>query len=110
MDDIRKGLILHTDKAAFLKSTRELFGVENVAKFISMIVKTLKTKKSNRTNEDLKKLVPLIKDIPFFRDRHIEGPMMLDVVGCMGYKRVRKDEYLFEYGDVGDNFYLILDG
>jgi CRP-like cAMP-binding protein len=70
----------------------------------------LKTKKEQRTLEDLKKLSPLIKDIPFFKDRRIEGPMLLDVVGCMELKTVAKDEFVFEYGDLGDNFYLILSG
>ncbi|MFO0117041.1 MAG: hypothetical protein ACK521_05305 [bacterium] len=53
-----------------------------------MIVKVLTTKKEHRTNEDLKKLSPLIKDIPFFKERRIEGPMLLDVVGCMELKSV----------------------
>jgi len=58
---------------------------------VEMIQKVLTTKKEHRTTDDLKKLIPLIKDIPFFKERRIEGPMLLDVVGCMELKSVKKD-------------------
>jgi hypothetical protein len=60
--------------------------------------------------EDLKKLIPLIKDIPFFKDRNLNGAMLLDIVSIMEYKSVQQENYVFEYGDLGDNFYLLLNG
>jgi len=39
--------------------------------------------------EDLKKLIPLIKDIPFFKDRNLNGAMLLDIVSIMEYKSVQ---------------------
>ena len=36
--------------------------------------------------------------------------MLNDIVGLMSYKKMLKGEYVFEFGDVGDKFYLILDG
>lgn len=36
--------------------------------------------------------------------------MLNEIVSLMSYKKMLKGEYVFEFGDVGDNFYLILDG
>jgi CRP-like cAMP-binding protein len=52
----------------------------------------------------------LIQNIPFFKERGIQGQTLLDLVACMSFKTVKKDVYVVEYGDVGDEFYLILDG
>lgn len=54
--------------------------------------------------------MPLIWEIHFFKDRGITGTMLNDIVGLMSYKKMLKGEYVFEFGDVGDKFYLILDG
>lgn len=58
----------------------------------------------------MSRLIPLIKDIPFFKERSLTGPLLLDIVSCMEFKQVPKDNYVFEYGDGGDLFYLILSG
>ena len=55
-------------------------------------------------------LAPLIKDIPFFKERGLDGNLLHDVVSCMEYCEVPKDEYVFEFGDQGQNYFLIIDG
>jgi len=107
---IREGLFMHDDKHAFIKAAKEQFNTIDVDKFVEHIVKILQTKKQLRSNDELKRLVPLIKDIPFFKERQIEGPILLDLVGCMEYMNCEKDQYVFEYGDLGEYFYLILSG
>ena len=40
----------------------------------------------------------------------MDGPLLLDVVSCMEYCEVPKNEYVFEFGDKGQNYFLIIDG
>ena len=46
-------------------------------------------------------LVPLIKNIEFFKERGIEGDHLLDLATSMQHKKVLKDEFVFEYADIG---------
>lgn len=35
---------------------------------------------------------------------------MIEIVSCMEYLEVKQDHFLFEYGDVGVHFYVLLEG
>lgn len=51
-----------------------------------------------RTEADLEKLVPLIKEIEFFRDRDIKDHDFPDIVSCLTYEHLPAGSSVFEYG------------
>ena len=55
-------------------------------------------------------IVPMIKNLPFFKDRGLKNTAIAETLSHMTYKHVKKDQFVIEYGDTGDEFYLILDG
>ena len=82
----------------------------NKEEVVNAIIRVLMTPKKSRTQRQLHQLVPLISELPFFKERGLDGNLMLDVVSCMEYCEVAENEFVFEYGHVGTNFFLILDG
>lgn len=54
--------------------------------------------------------MPFISQIEFFKERGIEGAALFDVVSCMEFMTINKDNFVFEFGDQGDLFYLLLEG
>jgi hypothetical protein len=77
---------------------------------VAAILSVLKTHKKSRTQRQLQQLVPLISELPFFKERGLDKNLMLDIVSCMEYCEVPENDFVFEYGHVGSNFFLILDG
>ena len=63
-----------------------------------------------RSAEELQVLAGYIKDIDFFKKRNLNEETMLEIVNCMNLLEMEKDEIVMEYGDIGQNFYLILQG
>ena len=55
-------------------------------------------------------IVPMVKNLPFFKDRGLKNTAIAETLSHMTYKHVKKDQFVIEYGDTGDEFYLILDG
>ena len=55
-------------------------------------------------------IVPMINNLPFFKDRGLKDAAIADTLSLMTYKEVKKDEFAIEYGSAGDEFYLILEG
>lgn len=49
-------------------------------------------------------------DLPFFRERGFNESSMAEVVACMSLMKMKKGTVVMEYGDIGDNFYFILNG
>lgn len=58
----------------------------------------------------MSKLVSIVKNLPFFKDRGLKDAAISDTLGLMTYKEVNKDDFVIEYGTFGDEFYLILEG
>lgn len=52
----------------------------------------------------------LVQEVPFFKEHKNKGSNLIDVVKCMQYKYVEKDNFVFEIGERGDLFYFILRG
>ncbi len=55
-------------------------------------------------------VLPLAKNIPFFRDRGLKDSAIVDILSLMTYKEMKADEFVIQYGDFGDEFYVILEG
>ena len=52
----------------------------------------------------------MVKNLPFFKDRGLKNTAIAETLSLMNYKEVKKDEFVIEYGQTGDEFYLILEG
>lgn len=63
-----------------------------------------------RTERDLEQLVPLIKSIQFFRERDIQEADFTEIVHSLHYEYLPPDSYVFDFGSMGDKFYIILQG
>lgn len=56
------------------------------------------------------KLVPLVKDLPFFRERGLKDNAITDTLRLMHYKEAEAGDLIVEYGTMGDEFYVLLEG
>lgn len=64
---------------------------------------------TKRTETDLDELVKLIKDISFFKDRaSIKTQDIRELAATFKFQEVREGNNVISYGDIGENFYLIL--
>jgi hypothetical protein len=52
----------------------------------------------------------VIKDIEFFKERELNESTLLNVVNCLTLQTMVAGETVMEFGDIGVNFYLILQG
>ena len=75
-----------------------------------MIVDILKVQPRLRNKNDLQKLVPTLRNVPFFRDRGMNDASMMEVVNCMHLRTMKAEDFVFEYGSLGEEFFLILEG
>ena len=55
-------------------------------------------------------MVPIVRNLPFFRDRGLQDNAIADCLSLMTFKEVKQDNFVIEYGTVGDEFYVVLDG
>jgi len=55
-------------------------------------------------------LVPFVANAPFFKDRGMNEAAISSVLSLMSYKDIKRDEFVIEHGQHGDEFYLILEG
>ena len=52
-----------------------------------------------------------MKQIKFFRERDInKDSQLMEIIKALRIERFKKDDLVFEYGDLGDKFYIILEG
>ena len=63
-----------------------------------------------KSEEDLQELVPIIKQIQFFKDRDIKDTDYPEIISSMNYEFCKAGSEVFEYGSYGDKFYIILQG
>ena len=63
------------------------------------------------THEDMKQLANLLKGIKFFSDRNIKNPQdLLEVAKTLLLENFDTDEMVFDHGEPGSKFYIILKG
>jgi hypothetical protein len=64
-----------------------------------------------RTEEDLDELVGFIKDISFFKERaNLKINDIRELAACFKFVEVSECLDVIKYGEIGENFYLILQG
>eukprot|EP00347_Sterkiella_histriomuscorum_P021256 403334649 len=85
------------------KQSRQQSALE---KLIGILQKGSRT----RTDRDLQHLVPLIKEIQFFKERDIKDQDFVDIVSCLTYESCQAQDNVFEWDTNGDKFYIILEG
>ena len=76
------------------------------------IISLLKSPSSQRSLESIKSLKSLSKNIPFFKQliNDYEEKAHIDCCMCLKYLMIPKDEFVCKAGDIGDLFYIILQG
>lgn len=75
------------------------------------IFKKILTKAPNvRTAEETEILVSLIKKIQFFVDREVRKSDWPEIVQALCYETVPAGQNVFDYGTLGNKFYIILTG
>lgn len=55
-------------------------------------------------------LVPYCKTLPFFKNRDLSETAIAEVLALMTLREVNEDQFVIEFGDRGDEFFLILEG
>ena len=66
---------------------------------------------SERSEDDTRELLPLVKGIKFFKEQGISDAFeYLQIAQCLTYESVTKGKDVFEYGSVGEKFFIIIEG
>ena len=55
-------------------------------------------------------LVPFLKNIKFFKDENIKEDELLEICKKLRYETYLEDEIVFNYGEYGNKFYIIIEG
>ncbi|CAI2379308.1 unnamed protein product [Moneuplotes crassus] len=79
-------------------------------RFNNPVVSILEKPKDERTEDEIEKLVSLIKNIEFFAERNIREKYYPEIVACLKLQRFNCDEYVFHKGMEGKHFFIILEG
>ena len=74
------------------------------------IVEVLKLRSSERTTEDLTKIVPFFQQLKFFKEKTLPPRFFIDVLQRFQLEEFSKRQTVFEAGDIGTKFYIILKG
>ena len=78
--------------------------------FKESLYQLLKLPCHKRNDEHIKLFTPQLMQHKFFEERQMGQSEICDVLKCVQLCEVPANEDLFRHGDVGYNFYLILDG
>ena len=70
----------------------------------------LKKGVKQRSEAEKKKIVPLLKKIEFFQTWDLSDENYLNLINALHFERAFQGSILFEIGQQGDKFYLILHG
>lgn len=77
---------------------------------MQLVEEQLKIPVNFRNRKTLERLVPLIKHIPFFKERGLKDSAILDTLSLFTFKEMKKDEFVIDYGSFSSEFYVILQG
>lgn len=72
--------------------------------------KILEKDPAERSQEELKTLVSAVEDIKFFSNLPIKGQDLIDLMQTFTFEAVSAGDNVFEYGDFGSTFYVIIKG
>ena len=73
-----------------------------------MIISILKKNPELRTERDLNTLLPLIKQVEFFKKKKIRQEHIVEICSELRYHSVTAGEFVFKQNDYGDSFFIIL--
>ena len=77
---------------------------------IHVMHEILKQPVNLRTKENLDHLAEMVKEMPFFKERGLTGPSLIEVVNLFSVENINSGKTIMEYGNVGEHFYFILKG
>ncbi|CDW72769.1 UNKNOWN [Stylonychia lemnae] len=77
---------------------------------LERLIRILQKGQRTRNEKDLEHLVPLIKEIQFFKERDIKDQDFVEIVSCLTYENFKMGDTVFEWGTNGDKFYIIIEG
>ena len=77
---------------------------------VGQVVEFLSLPTRARTAFQVNGIVPMVKNLPFFKERGLKQQAIADTLSLMTYKEVKQDDFVIEFGKTGDEFYLILEG
>lgn len=63
-----------------------------------------------RTEREMQKIMPVLRENKFFKSKNITGSDLLQVCLELQYEFLRRGEFVFKAGDYGEKFYVILEG
>ena len=107
---VRKGGGDHIEGASKRGSTFALFNRGIEGKQLELIVNILTKSQEQRSQYDLKTLVPLMENIRFFKERKIKTKELFEICNGLEYFKSPENSYVIKYGEEGDKFYIILQG
>jgi len=70
----------------------------------------LKKPSDQRSDKDLQVMLPIIREIAFFKNKNIQGQDLVQICQEMKHAHYREGEAVFKQGEYGDKFYIILRG
>jgi CRP-like cAMP-binding protein len=74
------------------------------------MINLLKKNPEVRNDKDLNVLVPIVREIEFFKNNSIQTHHLVDVCSELRYEMIPAGNFVFYQGDYGDKFYVILKG
>lgn len=84
---------------------------------LAKLYKTLSKSSEIRSKNEMLSAIPLIRSIKFFKDQEDSDEFTvnpdvyyLDIIKRLKYEFVPKHEIVFNMGEIGDRFYIILTG
>lgn len=78
---------------------------------IEVTKQTLMRPCAERTEDETRELLPLVRGIKFFKEQGItDAAEVLQIAQCLTYESVAKGRDVFEYGSVGEKFFIIIEG
>lgn len=54
--------------------------------------------------------MPMIKGIKFFKDQNIQENDLPEIAQGLNYEYIQRGQDVFEYGSIGEKFYMIMEG
>ena len=74
------------------------------------MAQVLKLPPAARSNALINSLVPFIRHLQFFKSRGLKDNEIGEILSMMTYQEVEKDKFVMEYGQLGEEFFVILEG
>lgn len=110
----RRRLSLLTDvhgantKKVFIERQQTLSGYGHMS--FEAMRRILETMPAMRTEADLLELVQMGERIKFFADLKLTKAHLKELMTCCYFETIKEGENVFDYGDEGDKFYIIIKG